>query len=120
MIGVNGAFRLIPRVRGDSVCQRRLSSPSVIARTGSAAPHRVALMFDNRPDSRWSPDVHDTPAARGVPATFCIIGEHALREIPVTQRWLVGWDTRDGRGATGRVAEPSVASPRGTRPQQPL
>lgn len=80
-LGVNQATQLITRVRWN-----QLPSPYVIERTGSAAPHRVALTFDDGPDSRWTPDVLDTLRSRGVPATFFIIGENALREIPLTRR----------------------------------
>ncbi len=80
-IGVNTASRLITRVKWNAV-----PSPYVIERTGSAAPHRVSLTFDDGPDSRWTPDILDTLKSRGVPATFFIIGENALREIPLTRR----------------------------------
>lgn len=80
-IGVNNATRLITRVKWN-----HLPSPYVIERAGSAAPHRVALTFDDGPDSRWTPDVLDTLKSRGVNATFFIIGENALREIPLTRR----------------------------------
>ncbi len=80
-IGINNATRLITRVRWN-----QLPSPYVIERAGAAAPHRVALTFDDGPDSRWTPDILDTLEARGAPATFFIIGENALREIPLTRR----------------------------------
>ena len=80
-LGVNKATRLITRVKWNQI-----PSPYVIERAGSAASHRVALTFDDGPDSRWTPDVLDTLASRGVEATFFIIGENALREIPLTRR----------------------------------
>ena len=80
-IGVHRSSELLTRVKWT-----QLPSPYVIERTGSAAPHRVALTFDDGPDDRWTPTILDTLASRGVQATFFIIGSNALREIPLTQR----------------------------------
>ena len=65
---------------------RKYPTPFIIERTGSRATHKVALTFDDGPDSRWTPDILDTLASRGVHATFFIIGENALRNIPLTRR----------------------------------
>jgi len=80
-IGVNKSASLITRVKWNAV-----PTPFVIERAGSSAPHRVALTFDDGPDSRWTPAILDTLASRGVHATFFIIGSNALREIPLTRR----------------------------------
>lgn len=42
--------------------------------TGSAA---VALTFDDGPHPVWTPKVLDSLKARGIKATFCVIGRHA-------------------------------------------
>ncbi|MCU0619397.1 MAG: glycosyltransferase, partial [Gemmatimonadaceae bacterium] len=63
-----------------------LPSPWVVSRTGDAAPRRVALTFDDGPDSRWTPAILDTLASRGVQATFFVVGLQVVTEIPLTQR----------------------------------
>ncbi|MDS4026173.1 MAG: glycosyltransferase [Candidatus Contendobacter sp.] len=48
-------------------------SPYVITRHGGAA-RKVALTFDDGPDSRYTPQILDALRAAGVPATFFIVG----------------------------------------------
>jgi len=81
IIGVNATSELITRVQWNA-----LPSPYVIERTGAAAPHRVALTFDDGPDDRWTPAILDTLRSRGVFASFFIVGSNAIREIPLTRR----------------------------------
>ena len=52
--------------------------PHVIERIGGHARnrHRVAITFDDGPDSRWTPMILDTLRSRGVKATFFVIGEN--------------------------------------------
>ena len=69
-----------------SVVWKKIPTPFVIERVGSHAVHKVALTFDDGPDSRWTPQILDTLESRGVNATFFIIGENALRNIPLTRR----------------------------------
>mgnify|MGYP002780068927 FL=1 len=71
----------IAAVRWDS-----LPRPWTIARTGAAAPRRVALTFDDGPDARWTPALLDTLASRGVTATFFVVGLQVVTEIPLTRR----------------------------------
>lgn len=61
-----------------------LPRPFTITRT-EYQPNTVALTFDDGPDSRWTPQILDILKAKGVPATFFIIGENAL-----TERELLG------------------------------
>ncbi len=82
-IGVNKNTELITRVQWT-----QLPSPYVIERTGSSAKHRVALTFDDGPDSRWTPDILDTLKSRGVHGTFFVIGSNALRNIPLIRRLM--------------------------------
>ncbi len=81
VVGLDSATELITRVDW-----KRIPTPFVIERAGSRAIHKVALTFDDGPDSRWTPRILDTLASRGVHATFFIIGENALRNIPLTRR----------------------------------
>ncbi len=83
VIGVNANSELITRVKWNS-----LPSPYVIERAGGAAPHRVALTFDDGPDARWTPAILDTLRSRGVFGSFFIIGSNALREIPLLRRMM--------------------------------
>jgi cellulose synthase/poly-beta-1,6-N-acetylglucosamine synthase-like glycosyltransferase/spore germination protein YaaH/peptidoglycan/xylan/chitin deacetylase (PgdA/CDA1 family) len=68
------------------VAWRTLPRPWSIARTGAAAPRRVALTFDDGPDSRWTPAILDTLRTRGVTATFFVVGLQVVTEIPLTRR----------------------------------
>lgn len=60
-------------------------SPYVVEREG-ASPHRVALTFDDGPDTRWTPAILDTLASRNAPATFFLIGTSVERHIPLARR----------------------------------
>ena len=63
---------------GDIVDQTYTAMPMsfVIQRFG-ALPHKIALTFDDGPDPRWTPAILDILKAKGVRATFFIIGENA-------------------------------------------
>jgi peptidoglycan/xylan/chitin deacetylase (PgdA/CDA1 family) len=56
---------------------------------GGRAGRRVALTFDDGPDPAWTGRVLDILAARGVRATFFLVGERAARE-PATVRAIAG------------------------------
>ena len=60
-------------------------SPYVVERVG-ASEHRVALTFDDGPDSRWTPAILDTLASRHALATFFLIGTSVERHIPLSRR----------------------------------
>jgi peptidoglycan-N-acetylglucosamine deacetylase len=60
-------------------------TPYVVERYGASA-HRVALTFDDGPDGRWTPPILDTLAARGVLATFFVVGNSVDRHIPLLRR----------------------------------
>ena len=81
VVGLDSATELITRVDW-----KKIPTPFVIQRAGARAVHKVALTFDDGPDSRWTARILDTLASRGVHATFFIIGENALRNIPLTRR----------------------------------
>ena len=65
-----------------------LPVPHVIERTGGHARnrHRVAITFDDGPDSRWTPMILDTLRSRGVKATFFVIGENVDDEQALLRR----------------------------------
>lgn len=63
----------------------RLPSPFLIQRTGYK-PGLVALTFDDGPDPTWTPRILDILKAKGVPATFFVIGENALTERRLLDR----------------------------------
>lgn len=48
----------------------------------------VALTFDDGPDPRWTPQVLDVLARRGVPATFFVTGASAARSPELVRRTL--------------------------------
>jgi cellulose synthase/poly-beta-1,6-N-acetylglucosamine synthase-like glycosyltransferase/peptidoglycan/xylan/chitin deacetylase (PgdA/CDA1 family) len=66
---------------------RPIPSPFVIERTGNK-PGELALTFDDGPDPEWTPKILDILKAKGVPATFFIIGENAEADPKVVQRAL--------------------------------
>ena len=65
----------------------RLPLPYAIERAGYR-PGLVALTFDDGPDPVWTPKILDILKARGVPATFFIIGENTLPEREILRREL--------------------------------
>jgi cellulose synthase/poly-beta-1,6-N-acetylglucosamine synthase-like glycosyltransferase/peptidoglycan/xylan/chitin deacetylase (PgdA/CDA1 family)/spore germination protein YaaH len=66
----------------------RVPVPYVVARTGGQDRnrHRVALTFDDGPDSRWTPMILDTLRSRGVKATFFVVGQNVDTEQRLLQR----------------------------------
>ena len=42
-----------------------------------AAPHKVALTFDDGPDETWTPKILDILKQKHAPAAFFVIGESA-------------------------------------------
>jgi cellulose synthase/poly-beta-1,6-N-acetylglucosamine synthase-like glycosyltransferase/peptidoglycan/xylan/chitin deacetylase (PgdA/CDA1 family) len=59
--------------------------PYTVRRSGNLA-HRVALTFDDGPDSRWTPRILDTLRVRHAPATFFLIGRNIETNIALTRR----------------------------------
>jgi peptidoglycan/xylan/chitin deacetylase (PgdA/CDA1 family) len=55
-------------------------------RRGPRSARRIALTFDDGPDSDWTPRVLDLLAAAEVPATFFVVGERAARAPAVIRR----------------------------------
>jgi cellulose synthase/poly-beta-1,6-N-acetylglucosamine synthase-like glycosyltransferase/peptidoglycan/xylan/chitin deacetylase (PgdA/CDA1 family)/spore germination protein YaaH len=66
----------------------KVPTPYVVARTGGRAGnrHRVALTFDDGPDSRWTPMILDTLRSRGVKATFFVVGQNVDTHTGLLQR----------------------------------
>jgi len=64
-----------------------LPRPYTITRT-DYAPNRVALTFDDGPDSRWTAKILDILKAKRVPATFFIVGENALTQRGLLERLI--------------------------------
>ncbi|MEA3001075.1 MAG: peptidoglycan-N-acetylglucosamine deacetylase [Sphingomonadales bacterium] len=62
-----------------------LPTPYVIRRTGYH-PGFVSLTFDDGPDPNWTPKILDVLKAKGVPATFFIVGENALAHPSLLNR----------------------------------
>jgi peptidoglycan-N-acetylglucosamine deacetylase len=56
-----------------------------IAQLG-AAPHKIALTFDDGPDPRWTPEVLDILQAKQAPATFFVIGSAANNSLDLLHR----------------------------------
>ena len=51
-----------------------------------AAPHKVALTFDDGPDPEWTPKILDVLKEKHAPATFFLIGESANQESALVKR----------------------------------
>jgi cellulose synthase/poly-beta-1,6-N-acetylglucosamine synthase-like glycosyltransferase/spore germination protein YaaH/peptidoglycan/xylan/chitin deacetylase (PgdA/CDA1 family) len=51
-----------------------------------AAPHKVALTFDDGPDPRWTPKILDILKQKQASATFFVIGESANQESGIVKR----------------------------------
>jgi cellulose synthase/poly-beta-1,6-N-acetylglucosamine synthase-like glycosyltransferase/peptidoglycan/xylan/chitin deacetylase (PgdA/CDA1 family) len=65
----------------------KIPTPYVIERTG-AKPNKLALTFDDGPDPDWTPKILDILKAKGVHASFFIIGENAQAYPDLVQRVL--------------------------------
>jgi len=65
----------------------KIPTPYVIERTG-AKPNQLALTFDDGPDPDWTPKVLDILKAKGVHASFFIIGDSAQAYPNLVQRVL--------------------------------
>jgi cellulose synthase/poly-beta-1,6-N-acetylglucosamine synthase-like glycosyltransferase/peptidoglycan/xylan/chitin deacetylase (PgdA/CDA1 family)/spore germination protein YaaH len=61
------------------------SSPYIVRKYGKSA-HKVALTFDDGPNSTWTPQILDTLKSRGVTATFFVIGRNVEAHIPLMRR----------------------------------
>ncbi|MGH9692369.1 MAG: glycosyltransferase [Candidatus Acidiferrales bacterium] len=51
-----------------------------------AAPHKIALSFDDGPDARWTPQILDILKEKQAPATFFVIGDPANQETGLVRR----------------------------------
>jgi peptidoglycan-N-acetylglucosamine deacetylase len=51
-----------------------------------AAPHKIALTFDDGPDPRWTPKILDVLKKENAPATFFVIGEPANLDAQLVRR----------------------------------
>jgi cellulose synthase/poly-beta-1,6-N-acetylglucosamine synthase-like glycosyltransferase/peptidoglycan/xylan/chitin deacetylase (PgdA/CDA1 family)/spore germination protein YaaH len=51
-----------------------------------AIPKKIALTFDDGPDSKWTPQILDVLKEKGVPGTFFVIGESADRDPQLIRR----------------------------------
>jgi cellulose synthase/poly-beta-1,6-N-acetylglucosamine synthase-like glycosyltransferase/peptidoglycan/xylan/chitin deacetylase (PgdA/CDA1 family)/spore germination protein YaaH len=63
----------------------QLPTSYVIQRVGDQ-PKKLALTFDDGPDPQWTPQVLDILKAKGVPATFFVIGQNAAANPELLQR----------------------------------
>ncbi len=55
-------------------------------RLGAGAENEIALTFDDGPDPDWTPAILDILKARGVKATFFVVGKEAERYPEILQR----------------------------------
>jgi peptidoglycan/xylan/chitin deacetylase (PgdA/CDA1 family) len=69
---------------------RRALTPSVLPDrlSGISAVHHVALTFDDGPDPESTPMFLDLLAARGVRATFFVLGRHAAEQPALVRRMV--------------------------------
>ncbi|MBZ5694103.1 MAG: glycosyltransferase [Acidobacteriia bacterium] len=51
-----------------------------------AAPHKVALTFDDGPDPQWTPKILDVLNQKKAPAAFFVIGESANQNAEIVKR----------------------------------
>jgi cellulose synthase/poly-beta-1,6-N-acetylglucosamine synthase-like glycosyltransferase/peptidoglycan/xylan/chitin deacetylase (PgdA/CDA1 family)/spore germination protein YaaH len=61
---------------------------SFVIRRGGEMPGKIALTFDDGPDEQWTPKILDILKAKGVHATFFIIGENGAAHPRLVQRIL--------------------------------
>jgi cellulose synthase/poly-beta-1,6-N-acetylglucosamine synthase-like glycosyltransferase/peptidoglycan/xylan/chitin deacetylase (PgdA/CDA1 family)/spore germination protein YaaH len=63
----------------------RVPTPFVIHRSGDV-PGKVALTFDDGPDPEWTPDILDILKAKGIKASFFVVGVNAEDHPELLQR----------------------------------
>lgn len=68
----------------------QLALAGLAVRRGPGGARRVALSFDDGPDPRWTPALLDLLAARGVRATFFLVGERARRHPELVRAIVAG------------------------------
>ncbi|MGO8952802.1 MAG: glycosyltransferase [Rhodomicrobium sp.] len=61
---------------------------SFVIRRGGEVPGKIALTFDDGPSAEWTPQILDILKAKGVHATFFIIGENGAANPRLVQRVL--------------------------------
>ena len=66
---------------------KAVPTPFVIERTGTT-PRKLALTFDDGPDPDWTPKILDILKAKGVHASFFVIGENAETNPDLVRRIL--------------------------------
>ena len=66
---------------------KAVPTPFVIERTGTT-PRKLALTFDDGPDPDWTPKILDILKAKGVHASFFVIGENAEANPDLVRRIL--------------------------------
>ncbi|MET0788481.1 MAG: bifunctional polysaccharide deacetylase/glycosyltransferase family 2 protein [Cellulomonas sp.] len=86
-VGTAGTAPTGPRVAAAAPA----GGPVIVRRNGELVgvglPERtVALTFDDGPDPRWTPQVLDILAREGVPATFFVVGSHAVDNSELLRR----------------------------------
>jgi peptidoglycan-N-acetylglucosamine deacetylase len=73
--------------RGVITGERIVAYPSpYIVRKYGKSPHKVALTFDDGPNSTWTPQILDTLKSRDATATFFVIGINVEAHIPMMRR----------------------------------
>ncbi|MEI8312578.1 MAG: polysaccharide deacetylase family protein, partial [Verrucomicrobiota bacterium] len=73
--------------KGDLSCQYEvLPSYPTLFRIGSNQEGEVALTFDDGPSPDWTPDILDILKAKGVKATFFVLGSEAERHPELVRR----------------------------------
>ncbi len=68
---------------------QRIPAATTIERFGRAAPNQIVLTFDDGPHPEYTPPILDALRDAGVPATFFVVGNNALRAPDLASR-IVG------------------------------
>ena len=76
-IELDSNFRFTGLYKADSDPKRGFPTYPILYHQGAGDPHAVALTFDDGPDPKWTPYVLDILKARGVKATFFVLGSQA-------------------------------------------
>lgn len=106
----DGARRIVLGKNGDSeplVIERYEKFPSylTIVHQGRGAKDSVAITFDDGPDSKWTPQILDILKAKGVSATFFMVGAN-MEKYPDLVRRIV----REGHTVgTHTYTHPNIA-----------
>jgi peptidoglycan/xylan/chitin deacetylase (PgdA/CDA1 family)/GT2 family glycosyltransferase len=91
-VGTADVYSAVPSGNSDAVPPEILTGGPGLGADGGAVrsyqpqPRTIALTFDDGPDPEWTPRVLDLLSKHGVPGTFFVLGDQALKHPELLRR----------------------------------